>query len=53
MNEPAWVVHTARTLADTIGASEGEVADLTTANFLRLFAKAKALPASATAGAAR
>jgi TatD DNase family protein len=41
-NEPAFVAHTARVLADVIGVSEQAVADLTTANFYRLFAKAAA-----------
>jgi TatD DNase family protein len=40
LNEPAYVVHTARFLAGMIGASEGEFARLTTDNFYRLFAKA-------------
>jgi TatD DNase family protein len=39
-NEPAYVAHTARVLAETIGASSEEVAALTTANFHRLFGKA-------------
>ena len=38
-NEPAFVAETAKVLAATIGASEQEVADLTTRNFFRLFAK--------------
>jgi TatD DNase family protein len=38
-NEPAYVAHTARVLAETIGVSEAEVADLTTNNFFRLFGK--------------
>jgi TatD DNase family protein len=51
-NEPAYVAHTARALAAVIGASEDEVARITTGNFYRLFAKAavadgvrKAVPA--------
>ena len=38
-NEPAFVVHTARVLAQTIGLSEEETARLTTENFFRLFTK--------------
>jgi TatD DNase family protein len=38
-NEPAHVVQTAAVLADTIGVSAEEVAALTTANVLRLFAR--------------
>lgn len=38
-NEPAFVVHTARVLAQTIGRSEEETARLTTENFFRLFTK--------------
>jgi len=41
-NEPAYVRHTAKVLADLKGVSEAGVADITTANFFRLFAKAKA-----------
>ena len=40
-NEPAYVVHTAKILAEARGVSEAEIADTTTANFFRLFAKAK------------
>lgn len=39
-NEPAYVAHTAKTLAEVIGMTETEVAELTTANFYRLFSKA-------------
>lgn len=39
-NEPAYVAHTARVLAETVGLSPEELAALTTANFHRLFAKA-------------
>lgn len=39
-NEPAWVAHTARVLADVRGLSAEALADLTTANFRRLFRKA-------------
>lgn len=38
-NEPAFVAHTAAVLAETIGASPEELADLTTDNFFRLFTK--------------
>src|SRR5258706_1852501 len=40
-NEPAFVVHTASMLAELKGVSPAELADTTTANFFRLFAKAK------------
>ena len=50
-NEPAYVMHTARVLADVIGVSEDEVARITTANFYRLFRKAAAADGMA-AGAA-
>ena len=36
-NEPAFVVHTAKCLAETIGISVRELADITTANAKRLF----------------
>jgi TatD DNase family protein len=39
--EPAYVVHTARMLADIKGISEEEIARVTTENFFRLFSKAK------------
>ena len=38
-NEPAYVVNTARVLANTIGVTESTVADITTENFFRLFSK--------------
>jgi TatD DNase family protein len=38
-NEPAFVVHTARLLAELKGIGEGELADITTANFFGLFTK--------------
>jgi TatD DNase family protein len=42
VNEPAYVAHTAKVLAETIGVPEATAAEITTANFYRLFAKAKA-----------
>jgi TatD DNase family protein len=39
-NEPAFVVHTAKMLAELKGVSESELAATTTANFFRLFTKA-------------
>lgn len=47
-NEPAYVAHTAKVLADTIGMSETELARLTTENFFRLFSK---MPKPSEAGA--
>lgn len=38
-NEPSFVTQTARVLAETIGVGEAEIADITTANFFRLFKK--------------
>lgn len=38
-NEPAWVAHTARVLAEVHGMDATAMADLTTANFRRLFAR--------------
>ncbi|MER8703059.1 TatD family hydrolase [Mesorhizobium sp. M1273] len=38
-NEPAYVAHTAKVLAETIGVSDAEIADITTDNFIRLFGK--------------
>ena len=38
-NEPAYVVHTNRVLAEVKGVSEAEMAAATTANFFRLFSK--------------
>jgi TatD DNase family protein len=37
LNEPAWVAHTARTLADLKGVTAQEMASITTKNFERLF----------------
>ncbi len=39
-NEPAMVAHTARVLAEIHGMDAADMADLTTSNFRRLFAKA-------------
>ena len=41
-NEPAHVVHTARTVAESIGMDGEDFAAQTTANFDRLFSKAAA-----------
>lgn len=38
-NEPAFVAHTARVLAETLGMDEAELAALTSDNFFRLFSK--------------
>ncbi len=38
-NEPAWVAHTAKVLAELRGLTPEALADLTTANFRRLFPK--------------
>ncbi|HEX2761006.1 MAG TPA: TatD family hydrolase [Rhizomicrobium sp.] len=38
-NEPAFVVHTARMLAELKGVTDDELAETTTANFFRLFSK--------------
>lgn len=40
-NEPAFVVHTARLLAELKGVSEHDLADVTTENFFRLFTRAQ------------
>ena len=40
-NEPAFVVHTARALAEAKGVTEAQIAHATTENFFRLFTKAK------------
>ena len=41
-NEPAYVVHTANLVAELKGVSREDLAQATTANFFRLFAKARA-----------
>lgn len=41
-NEPAYTADTARSLAETLGLDVSDFARLTTANFFRLFAKARA-----------
>ena len=41
-NEPAWVAHTAKLLAELRGMTEDALADLTTANFRQLFRKTAA-----------
>lgn len=41
-NEPAFVIHTARRLAEIRGEREEEIAAVTTQNFFRLFTKAAA-----------
>ena len=38
-NEPAYVAETAKVLAQTIGLSDEDIAEVTTANFFRLFSK--------------
>ncbi|MDG4885412.1 TatD family hydrolase [Mesorhizobium sp. WSM4884] len=38
-NEPAYVANTAKVLAETIGVSEAEIAEITTENVFRLFTK--------------
>jgi len=39
-NEPSYVVHTAKVLGETIGVSSDRIAEITTANFFRLFSNA-------------
>jgi TatD DNase family protein len=40
-NEPSYVVHTAAALAEVKGVSAAAMAEITTANFFRLYAKAR------------
>jgi TatD DNase family protein len=40
-NEPAYVIHTAETIADVKGVSAREIADVTTDNFFTLFNRAQ------------
>ncbi|MBO6725205.1 MAG: TatD family hydrolase [Rhizobiaceae bacterium] len=47
-NEPAYVAHTAAVLADTIGVSGDEIAEITTENALRIFSR---IPRAALEGA--
>ena len=44
-NEPAHVRHTAQRLAELKGLDEAELAQVTTANFFRLFSKSANQPA--------
>jgi TatD DNase family protein len=44
-NEPSYVVNTAQVLAETIGVSEDEIADITTENAFRCFSKMPRLAA--------
>lgn len=44
-NQPAWVAETAKVLAGVKGVTEDEIADVTTANVLRLFSRMPGLPA--------
>ena len=46
-NEPAYVAHTAKVLAEVKGVSEADIARITTDNFLKLFDK---VPESALSG---
>ena len=48
-NEPAYVAHTAAALAETIGVSEAEIAEITTENAFRIFSR---MPRSAAVSAA-
>jgi TatD DNase family protein len=43
-NEPAWVAHTAKVLAEVRGLTPEAIGELTTSNFRRLFRKAAAEP---------
>ncbi|MBT5413164.1 MAG: TatD family hydrolase [Rhodospirillaceae bacterium] len=48
-NEPAFVAHTAACLAEVKGLAPDELAEATTANFFRLFEKARPVPPAAQA----
>ena len=48
-NEPAYVVHTAATLARVKGVTDAEIAATTTENFHRLYAKVPHAPAKSSA----
>ena len=50
-NEPAYVTHVHKVVAETKGLSEAACAEITTANFLRLFSKVPP-PAGVTCAAA-
>jgi TatD DNase family protein len=45
-NEPSHVVHTARKLAEVRGLAPESLAELTTANFRRLFSKTITIPST-------
>jgi TatD DNase family protein len=51
-NEPAYVRYTAKVLGDVKGIGEAEIAEITTSNFFRLFAKAQGLLARKAVSAA-
>jgi TatD DNase family protein len=42
-NQPVYVAHTAKVLADVVGVLADEIAEITTGNFYRLFRKAAAI----------
>ena len=48
-NEPAYVVHVHRVVAEAKGLSEAACAEITTANFLRLFSRVPAIEDAAAA----
>ena len=52
-NEPAWVVHVAHKLAEVRGVPVAAIAEATSANFHRLFAKAAGAVTAAADGQAR
>lgn len=49
-NEPAWVAHTARLVAEVRGLEPAALANLTTANFRRLFRKTASQPGQDQSG---